>query len=161
YAAFRRSGSGVKNGREGSGNGQPAKDGSEQPLYCLQFHPEVYHSVEGKKIIRNFLVDICGCSQDWTPAHFVSDTVEALRRQIGNRKVIMALSGGVDSTVAATLIHRAIGDRLIGIFVDNGVLRKGEFEQVLATYKGIGLNVKGIDARQLFYKELAGKSDPE
>ncbi len=134
---------------------------NEQPLYCLQFHPEVYHSVEGKKIIRNFLVDICGCAQDWTPAHFVSDTVEGLKKQIGNRKVIMALSGGVDSTVAATLIHRAIGDRLIGIFVDNGVLRKNEFSQVLETYKTIGLNVKGIDAKELFYKELAGKSDPE
>ncbi len=133
----------------------------EQPLYCLQFHPEVYHSIEGKKIIRNFLVGVCGCSQDWTPAHFVGDTVAALSRQIGNRKVIMALSGGVDSTVAATLIHRAIGDRLYGIFVDNGVLRKNEFQQVLDSYKQIGLNVKGIDAKELFYRELAGKSDPE
>jgi GMP synthase (glutamine-hydrolysing) len=130
-------------------------------LYCLQFHPEVYHSIEGKKIIRNFLVGICGCAQDWTPAHFVGDTVAALKQQIGSRKVIMALSGGVDSTVAATLIHRAIGDRLLGIFVDNGVLRKNEFEQVLATYKKIGLNVKGIDARELFYRELAGKTEPE
>jgi GMP synthase (glutamine-hydrolysing) len=132
-----------------------------ESLYCLQFHPEVYHSIEGKKIIRNFLVHICHCSQDWTPAHFVSDTVAALGKQIGDRKVIMALSGGVDSTVAATLIHKAIGDRLIGIFVDNGVLRKDEFGQVLETYKQLGLNVKGIDARELFYKELAGKSDPE
>jgi GMP synthase (glutamine-hydrolysing) len=131
------------------------------PLYCLQFHPEVYHSVEGKKIIRNFLLDICGCSPDWTPAHFVSDTVAQLGERIGNRKVIMALSGGVDSTVAATLIHRAIGDRLIGIFVDNGVLRKNEFEQVLHTYKSIGLNVRGVDAKKLFYDELKGKSDPE
>jgi len=136
-------------------------NGSERPLYCLQFHPEVYHSIEGKKIIRNFLVGICGCAQDWTPAHFVGDTVAALKQQIGSRKVIMALSGGVDSTVAATLIHRAIGDRLLGIFVDNGVLRKNEFEQVLATYKKIGLNVKGIDARELFYRELAGKTEPE
>ncbi|MBS1660128.1 MAG: glutamine-hydrolyzing GMP synthase, partial [Bacteroidetes bacterium] len=134
---------------------------NEKPLYCLQFHPEVYHSIEGKKIIRNFLVNICGCSQDWTPAHFVSDTVAALSKQIGSRKVIMALSGGVDSTVAATLIHRAIGDRLQGIFVDNGVLRKNEYEQVLESYKKIGLNVKGIDAKQLFYRELAGKTDPE
>jgi GMP synthase (glutamine-hydrolysing) len=133
----------------------------ELPLYCLQFHPEVYHSTEGKKILRNFLVNICGCHQDWTPAHFVNDTVAALRKQIGDRKVIMALSGGVDSTVAATLIHRAIGDRLLGIFVDNGVLRKNEFEQVLATYREIGLNVKGIDAKALFYRELAGKTDPE
>src|ERR1700744_4574076 len=134
---------------------------NEQPLYCLQFHPEVYHSIEGKKIIKNFLVNICGCSQDWTPAHFVSDTVAALKQQIGDRKVIMALSGGVDSTVAATLIHKAIGDRLHGIFVDNGVLRKDEFGQVLQTYKKIGLNVTGIDAKNLFYSELAGKTDPE
>jgi len=141
YAAFRKSG--------------------EQPLYCLQFHPEVYHSIEGKKIIRNFLVGICHCSQDWTPAHFVNDTVAALSKQIGNRKVIMALSGGVDSTVAATLIHRAIGDRLFGIFVDNGVLRKDEFGQVLESYRQIGLNVKGIDAKKLFYGELAGQTDPE
>jgi GMP synthase (glutamine-hydrolysing) len=114
-----------------------------------------------KKIISNFLVKICGCSQDWTPAHFITDTVEQLKKQIGDRKVIMALSGGVDSTVAATLIHRAIGDRLFGIFVDNGVLRKNEFESVLKTYAQIGLNVKGIDAREHFYTKLAGKTDPE
>lgn len=131
------------------------------PLYGVQFHPEVYHSKEGKKVLRNFLVDICGCSQDWTPAHFITDTVEALKKQIGDRKVIMALSGGVDSTVAATLIHRAIGDRLFGIFVDNGVLRKNEFESVLKTYAILGLNVTGIDARQRFYDALAGKTDPE
>ena len=137
------------------------KNGQSHPLYCVQFHPEVYHSIEGKKIVKNFLVNVCGCKQDWTPAHFITDTVDALKKQIGDRKVIMALSGGVDSTVAATLIHKAIGDRLFGIFVDNGVLRKGEFEQVLETYKTIGLNVKGIDAKELFYKELAGKTDPE
>ena len=137
------------------------KNGEGQVLYGLQFHPEVYHSIEGKKIIKNFLVDVCGCTQDWTPAHFITDTVNALKKQIGERKVIMALSGGVDSTVAATLIHKAIGDRLFGIFVDNGVLRKDEFAQVLKTYEQIGLNVKGIDARQLFYKGLEGKSDPE
>ncbi|MHA4808742.1 glutamine-hydrolyzing GMP synthase [Flavitalea flava] len=137
------------------------KQAGENPLYCLQFHPEVYHSTEGKKILKNFLVSICGCAQDWTSAHFVSDTVARLSAQIGNRKVIMALSGGVDSTVAATLIHRAIGDRLYGIFVDNGVLRKSEFGQVLESYKTIGLNVKGIDAKALFYKELKGQTDPE
>ena len=131
------------------------------PLYGVQFHPEVYHSKEGKKILSNFLVNICGCSQDWTPAHFITDTVEALKKQIGDRKVIMALSGGVDSTVAATLIHRAIGDRLFGIFVDNGVLRKNEFESVLKTYAQLGLNVKGINAREHFYTKLAGKTDPE
>lgn len=131
------------------------------PLYGLQFHPEVYHSIEGKKILNNFLVNICGCSQDWTPAHFISDTVEMLKKQIGSRKVIMALSGGVDSTVAATLIHKAIGDRLFGIFVDNGVLRKNEFENVLTTYAKLGLNVKGVDAKNIFYDQLAGKTDPE
>jgi GMP synthase (glutamine-hydrolysing) len=142
-AAFKKNGTGAK------------------PLYGVQFHPEVYHSTEGKKILKNFLVNICGCAQDWTPAHFITDTVAALQKQIGNRKVIMALSGGVDSTVAATLIHKAIGDRLYGIFVDNGVLRKNEFETVLATYARIGLNVKGVDAKQLFYTQLAGKTDPE
>ncbi len=137
------------------------KTNASLPLYCVQFHPEVYHSTEGKKVLKNFLVNICGCSQDWTPAHFITDTVAALKKQIGNRKCVMALSGGVDSTVAATLIHRAIGDRLFGIFVDNGVLRKGEFESVLKTYAALGLNVKGIDAKQRFYDGLAGKTDPE
>lgn len=138
------------------------KAGAEMhALYGLQFHPEVYHSVEGKKIIQNFLIKICHCKQDWTPAHFISDTVESLRKQIGRRKVIMALSGGVDSTVAATLIHKAIGGNLYGIFVDNGVLRKNEFESVLATYAKLGLNVKGVDAKKRFYSALAGKSDPE
>jgi len=137
-------------------NGTP-----HSPLYGLQFHPEVYHSAEGKKILKNFLVNICGCSQDWTPKHFITDTIEALKKQIGNRRVIMALSGGVDSTVAATLISKAIGDRLHGIFVDNGVLRKNEFEKVLKTYADIGLNVKGVDARYRFYTGLAGKEDPE
>ena len=133
----------------------------EFPLYGLQFHPEVYHSIEGKKILHNFLVNVCGCSQDWTPAHFITDTVAQLKEKIGDRKVVMALSGGVDSTVAATLINRAIGDHLYGIFVDNGVLRKNEFETVLSTYAQLGLNVKGIDARQRFYRELVGKTDPE
>ena len=138
------------------------KNGADtNPLYGVQFHPEVYHSKEGKKILTNFLVNICGCSQDWTPAHFITDTVTALKKQIGDLKVIMALSGGVDSTVAATLIHRAIGKNLYGIFVDNGVLRKDEFEAVLKMYGQLGLNVTGIDAKERFYKDLAGKSDPE
>jgi GMP synthase (glutamine-hydrolysing) len=138
------------------------KNGTEaHPLYGVQFHPEVYHSTEGKKILHNFLVNICGCSQDWTPAHFISDTVADLKKHIGDRKVIMALSGGVDSTVAATLIHKAIGDNLYGIFVDNGVLRKNEFNDVLITYAKLGLNVKGVDAKQRFYDDLAGKTDPE
>ncbi|MFN8253015.1 MAG: glutamine-hydrolyzing GMP synthase [Ferruginibacter sp.] len=131
------------------------------PLYGLQFHPEVYHSTEGKTIIKNFLVNICGCTQEWTPEHFITDTVASLKQQIGNRKVIMALSGGVDSTVAATLIHNAIGDNLFGIFVDNGVLRKGEFESVMEMYGKLGLNVNGVDAKKHFYDELAGKNDPE
>ena len=177
-AAFRKSGAGsrqsgaldqkskgnpVRYRDQKQGNGTPNSELRTQnfPLYGLQFHPEVYHSIEGKKILHNFLVNICGCSQDWTPAHFISDTVETLKKQIGDRKVIMALSGGVDSTVAATLIHKAIGDRLYGIFVDNGVLRKNEFENVLTTYAKLGLNVKGIDAKNIFYKELAGKTEPE
>ncbi|HMK05582.1 MAG TPA: glutamine-hydrolyzing GMP synthase [Ferruginibacter sp.] len=137
------------------------KSNNGTTLYGLQFHPEVYHSSEGKTILKNFLVNICKCTQDWTPAHFITDTVAALKKQIGNKKVIMGLSGGVDSTVAATLIHKAIGENLYGIFVDNGVLRKNEFEQVLETYGKLGLNVKGVDAKQHFYKNLAGKSDPE
>ncbi len=137
------------------------KTDRSNPLYGLQFHPEVYHSTEGKKILQNFLVKICGCKQDWTPSSFVHETVEQLKQQIGDGHVIMALSGGVDSTVAATLISKAIGDRLHGIFVDNGVLRKDEFEQVLETYKQLNLNVRGVDAKQLFYDELSGKTDPE
>ena len=138
------------------------KKGSQtKPLYGVQFHPEVYHSVQGKIVLKNFLIDCCGCTQDWTSAHFISDSIAALRAQIGNRKVIMALSGGVDSTVAATLIHRAIGDQLQGLFVDNGVLRKNEFESVLRSYKEIGLRVTGIDARDRFYAALAGQTDPE
>ena len=133
----------------------------QHPLYGLQFHPEVYHSAEGKTIIKNFLVNICCCSQDWTAAHFITDTVDALKKQIGNKKVIMGLSGGVDSTVAATLIHKAIGENLYGVFVDNGVLRKHEFEEVLHTYKKLGLHVIGIDAKDHFYKKLSGLTDPE
>ncbi|NDC77900.1 MAG: glutamine-hydrolyzing GMP synthase [Chitinophagia bacterium] len=142
-AAFRRSG------------------GEGQPLYGLQFHPEVFHSEHGRLMIRNFLTETCGCRCDWTPSHFITDTVEALRTQIGDGQVVMALSGGVDSTVAATLIDRAIGDRLHGIFVDNGLLRKDEFRQVLDTYSRLSLNVRGVDAREHFYTRLAGKSSPE
>jgi GMP synthase (glutamine-hydrolysing) len=127
----------------------------------LQFHPEVYHSEFGKKIIRNFLFSICGCNGEWTSAHFITDTVAALKEQIGDKKVVMALSGGVDSTVAATLIHKAIGKNLFGIFVDNGVLRKDEFEAVLKTYEQLELNVKGVDAKNEFYHALAGLTNPE
>jgi len=133
----------------------------QNPIYGLQFHPEVFHSKEGKNILKNFLLEICQCQADWTPAHFITQTVQELKKKIGEGRVVMALSGGVDSTVAATLIHKAIGNRLHGIFVDNGVLRKNEFEQVLADYKEIGLNVMGIDAQQFFYDALAGKTAPE
>jgi GMP synthase (glutamine-hydrolysing) len=136
-------------------------ENEKNKIYGLQFHPEVYHSAEGKKIIKNFLINICKCSGDWTPAHFVNDTVASLKKQIGDKKVIMALSGGVDSTVAATLIHKAIGKNLYGIFVDNGVLRKNEFEQVIESCKSIGLNIKGVDAKEHFYTKLAGKTGPE
>lgn len=130
-------------------------------LYGLQFHPEVYHSTEGKTIIKNFLVEICACSQNWTPANFIQETIADLKIKIGNKKVIMALSGGVDSTVAATLISKAIGSNLYCLFVDNGVLRKNEYKQVLDTYRLLQLNVKGIDAKEHFYTKLAGKIDPE
>lgn len=130
-------------------------------LFGLQFHPEVYHSSQGKKILKNFLVTVCKCAQDWTPKHFINDTVAAIKNTIGDKKVIMALSGGVDSTVAATLIHKAIGKNLFGIFVDNGVLRKDEFQQVLNSCAGIGLNIKGVDAKEHFYAKLAGKVSPE
>jgi GMP synthase (glutamine-hydrolysing) len=136
-------------------------DYASNPVYGIQFHPEVTHSTDGRQVLKNFVVDICGCKQDWTPAAFIHDTVESIKQQVGNRKVVMALSGGVDSTVAATLIHKAVGDNLYCIFVDNGLLRKNEFEQVLEGYKHLGLNTKGVDAKQRFYKELDGVSDPE
>lgn len=130
-------------------------------VYAIQFHPEVTHSTDGRQLYKNFVVDICGCSQDWTPAAFVEETVQRIKEQVGDGKVVMALSGGVDSTVGATLVHHAIGDRLYCIFVDNGLLRKDEFVQVLEGYKHLGLNVKGVDASKLFYDGLAGVSDPE
>jgi len=132
-----------------------------EKIYGIQFHPEVTHTLEGKNLLRNFVVHICGCAQDWTPDQFVETTIQDLKNKLGNDKVVMALSGGVDSTVAATLIHKAIDKNLFCIFVDNGLLRKGEFEQVLASYEGMGLNVKGIDAKQKFYSALSGLSEPE
>jgi GMP synthase (glutamine-hydrolysing) len=132
-----------------------------EPLYGIQFHPEVTHSTEGKNLLRNFVVHICGCAQDWTPDQFVETVVADLKARLGNDNVVMALSGGVDSTVAATLVHKAIGKNLFCIFVDNGLLRKNEFEQVLTSYKGMGLNVKGIDAKTKFYSDLKGLSEPE
>lgn len=129
--------------------------------YGIQFHPEVTHTTEGKNLLRNFVVHICGCAQDWTPDQFVESTIAELKQKLGDDKVVMALSGGVDSTVAATLIHRAIGKNLHCIFVDNGLLRKNEFQQVLDSYQHMGLNIRGIDARDLFYKALSGLSEPE
>ena len=134
-------------------------DGEE--TYAIQFHPEVHHSVDGLAILRNFVVDICGCDQGWTAASFVDTTVRELKEKLGDDKVILGLSGGVDSSVAAMLLHRAIGSNLHCIFVDNGLLRKNEFESVLESYHDMGLNVKGVDAKERFYKVLAGVSDPE
>ena len=130
-------------------------------LYGIQFHPEVTHTTEGKNLLRNFVVHICGCAQDWTPDQFVESTIDGLKQKLGNDKVVMALSGGVDSTVAAMLIHRAIGKNLYCIFVDNGLLRKNEFDQVLTSYKGMGLNIKGVDSKNKFYSSLHGLSEPE
>lgn len=135
------------------------KKGSAQ--YGIQFHPEVTHSLEGKNLLRNFVVHICRCSQDWTSEQFIESTVAELRSRLGSDQVVMALSGGVDSTVAAMLIHKAISKNLHCIFVDNGLLRQGEFQQVLDSYQGMGLNIKGVDARQQFYTALNGLTDPE
>lgn len=132
-----------------------------KPIFGIQFHPEVYHSTDGSTILKNFLVDICGCAQDWTPESFVEETVANLKSKIGNDKVVLGLSGGVDSSVAAMLLHKAIGKNLHCIFVDNGLLRKNEFESVLEQYEGLGLNVKGVNAADRFYEVLAGISDPE
>ena len=132
-----------------------------ESTYGLQFHPEVYHTKDGATILKNFLVDICGFSQDWTPNVFVEETVADLKSKLGSDKVVLGLSGGVDSTVAAMLLNKAIGDKLYCIFVDNGLLRKDEFESVLNQYQGMGLNVKGVDAKDRFYKVLSGISDPE
>ncbi|MFK8045983.1 MAG: glutamine-hydrolyzing GMP synthase [Crocinitomicaceae bacterium] len=133
----------------------------DEKTYGIQFHPEVYHSTDGKQLLGNFIVDICECSQNWTPDAFVDSTVAALKAKLGNDKVIMGLSGGVDSSVAAYLLNKAIGSNLHCIFVDNGLLRKNEFESVLESYKGLGLNVKGVDASERFYEAMAGESDPE
>jgi GMP synthase (glutamine-hydrolysing) len=132
-----------------------------EPVYGIQFHPEVTHSLEGKNLLRNFVVHICECKQDWTPDQFVETTVDDLKNKLGNDKVVMALSGGVDSTVAAMLIHKAIGKNLYCIFVDNGLLRKDEFQQVLTSYKGMGLNIKGVDSKNKFYSALKNLSEPE
>ena len=132
-----------------------------EPTYAVQFHPEVYHSEDGMVILQNFVKEICGCRQDWTPDSFIGSTVKELRELLQDDHVVLGLSGGVDSTVAATLLHKAIGENLYCIFVDNGLLRKNEFETVLENYKGLGLNVKGICAADRFYEQLKGVTDPE
>lgn len=133
----------------------------EENTYGLQFHPEVYHTTRGQQLLRNFVVDICGCAQDWTPESFVQDAVKKLKDQIGGDKVVLGLSGGVDSSVAAVLLHQAIGKQLHCIFVDNGLLRKNEFEEVLSSYKDMGLNVRGVRAADHFLQALRGVTDPE
>jgi len=134
---------------------------NNKDIYGLQFHPEVYHSKDGHTLISNFLMNICNCSQDWTPNSFIDSTIADLKAKLGNDKVVLGLSGGVDSSVAAVLLDRAIGKNLFCIFVDNGLLRKNEFEAVLSQYKGMGLNVKGVDAKQSFYDVLKGIKEPE
>ena len=130
-----------------------------EQTYAIQFHPEVHHSVDGLTLLKNFVVDICHCDQSWTPESFIETTVNELRAKVGSDKVVLGLSGGVDSTVAAVLLHRAIGHQLHCIFVDNGLLRKNEFEGVLESYRDMGLNVKGVDAKDRFYSVLAGVTE--
>ena len=129
--------------------------------YGLQFHPEVYHSTKGKQILENFLVDICGCTQTWTPDSFIESAVKEIREKVGDENIVLGLSGGVDSSVTAMLLHKAVGRQLTSIFVDNGLLRKNEFKDVLLRYKELGLQVHGVDAGDRFLSELKGISDPE
>ncbi len=133
----------------------------DEPTYGIQFHPEVYHTTEGMILLKNFVVDICKCSGSWTPESFIEYTVQELRKKLGNDKVVLGLSGGVDSSVTAVLLDKAIGKNLHCIFVDNGLLRKNEFESVLDSYQHMGLNVTGVDAKKRFYKALRGITDPE
>ncbi len=132
-----------------------------EQTYAVQFHPEVYHTAEGRRILENFALGICGCKGDWTPASFIETTIASLKDKLGDDKVILGLSGGVDSTVAAVLLNRAIGHNLTCIFVNNGLLRKNEFEDVLASYKDMGLNVIGADASKVFIEQLKGVVEPE
>ena len=132
-----------------------------QPLWAVQFHPEVFHTAQGTLLLKNFVVDICGSKQEWSPASYVETTVKELKEQLGNDRVILGLSGGVDSSVCATLLNRAIGKNLTCIFVDHGMLRKNEFAKVMEAYEGLGLNVIGVDASEKFFADLAGVTDPE
>jgi GMP synthase (glutamine-hydrolysing) len=132
-----------------------------EPTWAIQFHPEVYHSTDGKTLLQNFVDDICKCQRDWTPASFIDETVDHLKEELSEGEVVLGLSGGVDSSVAAMLLHQAIGSRLHCIFVNNGLLRKNEFDQVLEQYMGLGLNVTGVDSSDRFLSELHGVSDPE
>ena len=132
-----------------------------EQTWGIQFHPEVYHSEEGFTMIENFVKGICGCAGTWTPAGFVESTVKELKEKLGDDKVVLGLSGGVDSSVAAMLLHKAIGENLYCIFVDSGLLRKDEFAEVIESYRGMGLNVKGVDASEKFLGDLAGVTDPE
>ena len=129
--------------------------------WAIQFHPEVYHTTEGKQLLENFVSGICGCEQNWTPDSFIETTVAELKEKLGNDKVVLGLSGGVDSSVAGVLLNKAIGENLTCIFVDNGLLRKNEFEDVLHSYQDMGLNVIGVNAREKFWNDLAGVTDPE
>ena len=138
-----------------------AYQSDSEPIWGVQFHPEVYHTQDGTQLLKNFVVDICGGKQDWSAASFIESTVKELRAQLGNDKVVLGLSGGVDSSVAAVLLNKAIGSNLTCIFVDHGMLRKNEFVDVLNDYKCLGLNVIGVDASQKFFSELAGVTDPE
>ncbi|HNW76079.1 MAG TPA: glutamine-hydrolyzing GMP synthase [Bacteroidales bacterium] len=133
----------------------------DEPTYGIQFHPEVYHSLEGQTLLKNFVVDICGCHQSWTPESFVESTVRELKEKLGNDQVVLGLSGGVDSSVSAVLLHKAIGPNLHCIFVDNGLLRKDEFNKVLDSYRHMNLNVTGVDASGIFLSALQGVSEPE
>ena len=137
------------------------KEVEEAPVFAVQFHPEVYHTTQGTLLLRNFVVDICGSRQEWSAASFVETTVAELKQQLGNDRVILGLSGGVDSSVCAVLLNKAIGNRLTCIFVDHGMLRKDEFRKVMDSYSTLGLNVIGVDASEKFFSDLAGVTEPE